>query len=650
MIKLSLIPLFLFAFTGLASSAPDGNLSPTSDEAKEVAQHWLESFADGLKQSGAKDVKVGKIGIEDEVPLLSPSSILPPSFRHDPAGQIFARNITGRYRGAQVHPLSLSSPPARTQHSSYWSSLNPPFNTNLPITPPDDDQKPADKWRWQDTTRLDMSFIETAPIGINHIKASSGESPFYSWGTGDWLFAEGSLTLTSASPALLGLWNNEDVVRYDFYGMHYIPNGTINLYALPRGKHILPITSKVPDWGQGNILDGLVTDLSEKMDVKKQLAWYSHVWFNTPFDIEEKGLVTECPLSIHITFPPSADLAKSNITSTNTDYVLSSPRLAGVAIAEGCGWALGFEGGGFFEPTSFIRYQNVFLIITYLVAGLKPFIRAPGTIVASVPTLTTWFMLLADCLVMLHAGGHGIREKIGKEEVMVVMIYLASQCCVTLFEYNEFCAGYWPHVRVVPSPLGLLLGLLRRREEGRHNRPWVLPRRVFFQWLIVLLPLFWVTFPYIFSPRIFPLVLFAASSFWTPSILSSAFTGVTYRWNWQFVLGQTIVRSGLLLCDCLSCSLYVCLGEKSVFDKAEEVGLDHCFLASRPDLGIVSADSKETRLFFAEEYGVTKAQLSTYNCAGFARRKGLRMSDLLRDRLSSCAGHHPDALFRTTGQ
>ncbi|TYJ55301.1 hypothetical protein B9479_004024 [Cryptococcus floricola] len=285
MINLSLIPLFLFASTGLASSTPDGNLSPTLDEVKEVAQHWFESFADGLKQSGAKDVKVSNFDRE-QVPLLSPSSILPPSLRHDPADQVFARNITGCYRGAQVHPLSLSSPPAQTRHSSYWSSLNP-FNTNLPITPPDDDQKPADKWRWQDTTRLDISFIETAPIGINYTKASSGEFPFYPWGAGDWLFAEGSLTLTSASPALLGLWNNEDVVRYDFHGMHYIPNGTINLYALPRGKHILPIASKVPDWGQGNILDGLMTDLSEKMDVKKQLAWYSHVWFNTPFDIED---------------------------------------------------------------------------------------------------------------------------------------------------------------------------------------------------------------------------------------------------------------------------------------------------------------------------------------------------------------------------
>ncbi|ODN91461.1 hypothetical protein L198_05977 [Cryptococcus wingfieldii CBS 7118] len=353
MINLSLIPLFLFASTGLASSTPDGNLTPTLDEAKEVAQHWFESFADGLKQSGAKDVKVSKIDREDDVLLLSPSSILPPSFRHNPADQVFARNITGRYRGAQVHPLSLSSPAARTQHSSYWSSLNPPFDTNLLITPPDDDQKPADKWRWQDTTRLDMSFTETAPIGINYTKASSGEFPFYFWGAGDWLFAEGSLTLTSASPALLGLWNNEDVVRYDFHGMHYIPNGTINLYALPRGKRILPIASKVPDWGQGHILDGLVTDFSEKMDVKKQLAWYSHVWFNTRFDIEEKGLMTQCPLSIHITLPPSADLAKSDITSTNTDDVLSSPRLAGVAIAEGCGWALGFEGGGFFESSSF---------------------------------------------------------------------------------------------------------------------------------------------------------------------------------------------------------------------------------------------------------------------------------------------------------
>ncbi|WVQ75414.1 hypothetical protein IAR50_005035 [Cryptococcus sp. DSM 104548] len=529
----------LFASTPLASTTSDGTLSPAQDEAVGGSQHWLESLAENLRQSGAKDVKVSRSDRENET-LSSPSSILPPCFKHTPANRVFARNITGRYRGAKVYPLSLSSF-SQARHSSFWSSQL--LDDHFPVTP-GHNQKPADSWRWQDTVRLDMSFTESSPLGMNRTDSSPPQWYSYPWGGDDWLFVEGSLTLTSASPAFLGLWNNEDVVRYDFYGMHHIPNGTINLYALPRGKHILPISSDIPDWGQGKVLNGLVTDLREKMDVKKQLAWYSHMWFNTPFDIEERGLKTECPLSIHMTLPPSANPVTTNSTAPQADYHLSPPGLAGVAIAEGCGWALGFERGkaSIYElPVS--PFDYIFFVATYLMLGTEPFGHSTA---GPVLTLTVGIILLADFLLMLNIGGHGVREKaVGQGVAMMVLV--GFQSTYLFHKYNQICTKHLPLMRVTPSPLGLLLRLLRKREEGTYNGPWAIQKRVLLTWLIALLPMLWTTLPYVFHPRIFPLALFAAHSFWIPQILSSAFTGVKHPWNWRYVIGGTARRTMLLL-------------------------------------------------------------------------------------------------------
>ncbi|WVQ75411.1 hypothetical protein IAR50_005032 [Cryptococcus sp. DSM 104548] len=481
---------------------------------------------------------------EDKSPS-SPSNLLPVRFRHDPVNQVFARNITGRYRRAQVHPLSLSPSP-RALHSSFWSS-NPPFDTDLFAQ--DHDETP-DTWHWQDTARLDMSFVETAPLGFNLTKASASEDPFYLWGAGDWNFLEGSLTLTSATPAFLPLWNIEDLVRYDFYGMHHIPNGTINLYALPRGKHISPVSSRIPDWGQGNMLDGLVMDLREKMDVKKQLAWYSHIWFNTPFDIEERGLKTECPLSIHMTLPPSADPATTNSTAPQADYHLSPPGLAGVAIAEGCGWALGFEGGeAKISPRPLITVRE-YLALTFscLIVQLELSSQV-GSKTALVFTSTIFMMIFSDCLMIMCIVGHGLRERALRRETIIIQICYGTQFVYTLVSlliiHNRFCRTHYRDVRVIPSPFGLSLNLLRR-EEGAF-RPWVFPIRSLISWLLVLLSVSWYTFPYLFHPRIFPFALFAMYSFWVPQISFSALCQRRHPWRKRAMFGITGIHIFLVL-------------------------------------------------------------------------------------------------------
>lgn len=51
--------------------------------------------------------------------------------------------------------------------------------------------------------------------------------------TTDWTWVKGAATIHSGDP-----WTSATLVEYEFYGLHYLPNGTYGLYGMPEGRRV----------------------------------------------------------------------------------------------------------------------------------------------------------------------------------------------------------------------------------------------------------------------------------------------------------------------------------------------------------------------------------------------------------------------------
>lgn len=341
------------------------------------------------------------------IPDILPSSIAPPAFSHDPLhhNHRFYTNITGFYRHAAVHPLSLSEPYTTSQPldslAAFWKGSQLP---RLPINQTEGwnetrAEEMRGEWDWARTVRWDMNLKERnvsssvdPPDGLSHPAQKDGnEYP-------EWTWVKGALTLTSRpaplSPSSSTSTASDKTIVYDFYGLHHIPNGTYNLFALPEGMR--PDIRRLPGlWGEnrwggevGNETRGIVLrELEKEVKVQEGLFVLGDMRQDgklippgrllalpdptSPTDVSE---TTTCPLLIHLALPPipsaslSAEIQAYHAEISNPTGLLASmkrppgysqlpPGLGGVVVADGCGWALGVEGGEGLEVDDFWRRE-----------------------------------------------------------------------------------------------------------------------------------------------------------------------------------------------------------------------------------------------------------------------------------------------------
>ncbi|KAE8537615.1 hypothetical protein D1P53_006324 [Cryptococcus gattii VGV] len=266
------------------------------------------------------------------------------------------------YRHAAVHPLSLSEP-RNDSLASFWNGsplLPRPINETEGWNETRAEEMRGE-WDWARTVRWDMNLKErnvSSSIDLSDDPPYSADENGYS----EWAWVKGALTLTSR-PASVSSTFLDETITYNFYGLHHIPNGTYNLFALPEGMR--PDIRRLPGlWGEarwggevGNETREIVLrELDKEVKVQQELFVLGDM---RPDEVSE---TTTCPLLIHLTLPPipSSSLASEiqayHAELSNPTGLLASmkrprgysqlpPGLGGVVVADGCGWALGIEDG-----------------------------------------------------------------------------------------------------------------------------------------------------------------------------------------------------------------------------------------------------------------------------------------------------------------
>ena len=176
-----------------------------------------------------------------------------------------------------------------------------------------------------------------------------------------WTWIKGSLTLRTSEEA------GDRSIDYAFYGLHFVPNGTYELYALPDGMRLdvrrLPLL--FPQARNASEAIALA-ELEKELAVQQSQLLISDVRPDGKLRARSElkadtSMATTCPLLVHLTVPPLPPGVSPEIIElydselrhpTGIRADLPTPPgywqglgLGGVIVADQCGWAMGIEGG-----------------------------------------------------------------------------------------------------------------------------------------------------------------------------------------------------------------------------------------------------------------------------------------------------------------
>lgn len=155
--------------------------------------------------------------------------MIPPLYDHPPTPHGFFTNISGFYRDARLHPLSLVQSPSSSSsaiHSHFFDNLPHPIpNLNHTGTWNETQSKELrGDFPWSSLTKWEMNLKERYPESN-----ASLHDPDDVHSTHDWTWVKGVASLSDG---------DENSVEYNFYGLHHIPKGTYRMFGLPDGKRV----------------------------------------------------------------------------------------------------------------------------------------------------------------------------------------------------------------------------------------------------------------------------------------------------------------------------------------------------------------------------------------------------------------------------
>lgn len=205
-------------------------------------------------------------------PTVRPESIMPRRYDHDSLHGPFFTNITGFYRGAKAHTVSLVSPDS--QASSFFHDVRIP-NANSSTTAYNETlaEELKGSWDWASTAKVDFNLKERTIADFDgHANAS-----FHGW-----TWVRGGITLyqpdttDSVSPPTEQESGQESAdggqsIEYEVYGLHHVRNGSYRLFGMPDGKRV--DIRRIPTLFEGveeHDLAREVVLLELEKDVKKQ--------------------------------------------------------------------------------------------------------------------------------------------------------------------------------------------------------------------------------------------------------------------------------------------------------------------------------------------------------------------------------------------
>ncbi|WWD20527.1 hypothetical protein CI109_105003 [Kwoniella shandongensis] len=536
---------------------------------------------------------------EPAIPPILPSSIIPPEYVHPVTHQHqFYKNITGFYRSAVVHPLSLSATGGEdsspTTTSDYWRHLNLP-TLNLNKTGEWNETLAKElrgSWDWESTNKWDMNLKERNISIVSFDNDSDSdtngdktrETGIEIEGYPDWTWVKGSATLYST---------NDEQIAYDFYGLHHIPNGTYNLYALPEGMRV-DIRRLPGMWGEtlgiggevGNVTRGIVLrELEKEVKSQEDLLILNDVQSD---DISD---VTTCPLLIYMTLPPlpkgvspfeieAYERELQNPTGIRSGmrrppgYWESGVGLGAVVVADGCGVVLGLEGGKGLGIDDFWRKSvnyaafatvSQLLVLLLLVRQMES-TRTPSSL-AKVSLWSIVIMSISDSWIFSAHVVVGIWSDNKASLPMLVPGFLCL-CTAVVFgpRYAVLLhriqapervsapppppprpATQGPNATTTPNTPAQDTAIAERTGQGPTMSQDV--RNLFrnypaLKWVFGLGALFFIL-QIIFLPSVIPFSMFALYSYWLPQIWRNARRGTSRGLDGEFVIGTTIGRLAL---------------------------------------------------------------------------------------------------------
>ncbi|WWC72337.1 uncharacterized protein I206_106299 [Kwoniella pini CBS 10737] len=538
---------------------------------------------------------------EPSIPLALPSSLLPPEYTYNPAHHQFFTNITGFFRSSTLHPISFDpNTTAQLTDDGYWQhhpdlNLNSTGAWNATLA-----SELKGTWQWDKTTKWDMNLKERnissiAPDLEDAYKANGTDWDRYQ----DWNWIKGSLTLsTLSSPSHTD--DNGDKselggasINYDFFGLHYLPNGTYNLYGLPEGMRI--DIRKIPSLWYGQQQQNVTKEIilrELEMEVRN-IDGNLMIGDLRDDDVSDQ---TTCPLLIHLTLPP----LPSGVTKEEIDFFNSEvqnptgikgaiPRppsywevgrgLGGVIVADQCGWVMGIEGGKGVGIDEFwsrsIEYAAYAIIsqLTVLLLLVRQMeqTRTPSSL-SKVSVYTIVIMSITDSWVF---SAHVVVGIMSDNKASLPMLVPGFLCLCTAVVFGPRYAVLLhriqaPERSAAPTPARInngqagtgqitntdastALSGVELAEDGTVRRISVVASiKAFFsehpmlRWFAVLGLLFCLL-QFAFLPSVVPFFLFGLYSFWIPQIWRNARRGTSRALDAWFVLGTTVGRLALPL-------------------------------------------------------------------------------------------------------
>ncbi|KAL1409803.1 hypothetical protein Q8F55_003800 [Vanrija albida] len=565
--SLLMLTMFFFFMSGNGPAyqpvvGPDGEFRPRMTELQ-LLRGQVGEYREFLNGTGN--------WTEHPTPSLLPSAITPPAYDHSSlaaAHTPFFTNITGWYRHAEAEVVDLAA--AAPSSSGFFSSVPLPslnttaFNSSL-----------AAEWRgrfnWSDAVKWDLHVSKERRVTFRSGNETAG-------GTGagagarddDWVWVKGTSTIET---------RDFRGVNYGFFGLHFVPNGTYTLFAMPEGLHI-DVRNIPPLFpAHHNITSRIIL-----AELEKELKAQEDSFVLTDVKDEPEDMATRCPLVIQVSLPPlpagvhPADVAAYESELSSPTGILTSlarpPRywegqgLGGVAVSTECGLAIGFANGRGVPIDDFWRrsinyaaYATVTqLVILVLLVRQMEATRTPSTL-AKVSLWSIVIILLSDAWMFSAHAAIGLVSD-NKASLPMLVPGFFGFCTVFVFGVryavllNRIQAPertYTPVTAPVPAAAATNAGATDAATptvETPADPPRPLSERVTeivreypaLQWFGgVLFTIF--MFNILLMPSLVPFVLFATNSMWVPQIYRNATRGSSQSLSHTFVIG---VGFGLL--------------------------------------------------------------------------------------------------------
>ncbi|WVQ95739.1 hypothetical protein IAU59_002838 [Kwoniella sp. CBS 9459] len=594
---------------------PDGEIRHRMSEL-DHARLWRDEWRGVVNGS---DTEAQMNYTQPTVPSVLPSSIIPPD-TYTPTN-VFT-SITGFYRSANVHPLSLETSPSHLP--DYWRHVTsfPSLNSSAEESESWNATRAEElrgSWDWAETVRWDMNLKErniSAPTastddedelfshnttigqgqkgGTGHRSDADADPDIEIETYPEWTWVKGSGTLTTSEKATDG----KQSITYDFYGLHYKPNGTYNLYAMPEGMRV--DIRKLPYlWTSGN--GAAIPDKETKeiilRELEKEVAAQENLLILNDVRDDDVSEVTTCPLLIHLTLPPlPRGTSREEIEAyerelQNPTGLLSSMRrpprywesgvgLGGVIVADGCGWAMGIEGGQgmaiydfWSESVRYAVYASISqLVVLLLLVRQMESTRTPSTL-AKVSLYTVIIMSITDSWVF---SAHIVVAIMSDNRASLSMLIPAFLCFATAVVFGPRYAVLLHRIqlpergsntltpaagqpdaltateqddaagRVRVNAASILAATRRRMGTIARGSRTFFTDHPLMKWIGILGFLFFFI-NIAFLPNVIPFFIVGLYSFWVPQIWRNARRGNSQAMDPTFVIGTTAGRLALPL-------------------------------------------------------------------------------------------------------